>query len=131
MAAYSNDFPWPSYYRHYNFFEHRMRAHSRVRELETLGEGLYRISLRDGRDLDVFICECYSFGVAEYTVTTERLGIQHAIIINSNWCGYTDDLKLQCRNERVGLFSITEFMAALNRKDYWNYLTEEQAKRFK
>ena len=131
MPATSNSFPWPSYYGHFNFFEQRMRGHSKVRELEALGNGRYRLTRLNGDVLQVFVCECYSFGAAEYLETTENLGRLDAVIIDSSWCGYTDEAKVQCRAEAVGLFKIRDFMAALNRPDYWCYLNEWEEKRLK
>ena len=131
MPAYSDAFPWPSYYGHYNFFEQRMRAHSKVRDLEALGDGRYRLTKSDGTILEVFVCECYAFGAAEYLETKTNLGRLDAVIIASNWCGYSPDVKAQCRAEQVGLFDIRDFMAALNRDDFWSYLTDWEEKRLK
>ena len=50
--------------------------------------------------------------------------IKFCIIINSNWCGYSPDAKLYCREKSVGLFKIRDFMAALNLPHYWEYLTD-------
>jgi hypothetical protein len=131
MPANSDAFPWPSYYKHFNFFERRMRDHNRVRQLEPLDAGRYRLTRDNGALLEVFICECYSFGVAEYHEMTTNLGSMNAIIIDSVWCHYTDEIKLQCRSQQVGLFKIGDFMAALNRPDFWNYLNEFEEQRFK
>jgi hypothetical protein len=107
-----------------------MRAHSTVRDLESMGNGRYQLTRLNGDVLQVFVCECYSFGMAEYLETIENLGPLDAVIIDSAWCGYTDEAKVQCRAERVGLFKIGDFMAALNRPEYWSYLNEWEAKRF-
>lgn len=131
MPAHSEEFPWPSCYGHFSFFEQRMHAHSRVRDLEASGEGKYRLFKTDGTVLETFICECYSYGAAEYLETTTKLGKLDVIIISSNWCGYSDDLKMQCRDEQVGLFSIRDFMAALNRPDFWAYLSDWDKERYK
>lgn len=131
MPAHSNEFPWPSHYGNYCFFEDRMKGHSRVRSIEQQSKGRYLITLDDGRDLQIFVCECYSFGVAEYMETTNKLGRLDAIIINSNWCGYTDEAKIQCRNKQVGLFTIGDFMAALNLRDFWMYLDEQEKERLR
>lgn len=130
MPAHSDTFPWLSYYGGYNFFEARMMEHSRVKNFDVEGESLYGIT-RDINDfIRVFICECYSYGVAEYWETVEKVGEINAIIISGTWCGYTDDLKIQCRDKKIGLFSIKDFMAALNHRDYWNYLEKWEADRF-
>ena len=131
MSAHNDSFPWMSYYGNYRFFEDRMRSHSRVTGVRNIGDGLYEINLTDGRRLIVFICDCYSYGIAEYYESVEKLGDLNAVVINSNWCGYTMDAKLRCREHKVGLFDIRGFMASLSLSNYWEYLTEEENKYLK
>lgn len=125
MPAHSENYPWPAYYGNYNFFVNRIREHSKVADVEATDDfGVYNIRLENGRSLRVFICECYCFGVAEYHEVIEKLGKFDAFIISSNWCSYTDDLKLTLRDEKVGLFKIGEFMGAINKHQFWLYLTK-------
>lgn len=131
MPANSEEFPWPSYYGNFDYFEARMKQHARVASLVAQGGGLYELKRTQGDNLRVLICECYAFGVAEYMETVERLGEINVVIINSAWCGYSDDAKIFCRDAKVGLFRIGEFMGALYRTDYWEYLTKEQMEYFK
>lgn len=102
-----------------------------VKSLENVGGGVYNLTLSDSRNLRLFICECYSYGLAEYMETVDNIGKLDSVIINSNWCGYTDELKLQCRSDGIGLFDIRDFMAAINQRDYWLYLNEHDEKRFR
>jgi hypothetical protein len=127
MGGHSENFPWPSYYGHFGFFEARMNQHGRVVSLVAEGNGTYQLTRTNGDTLRVFICECYAFGIAEYMETVENLGRLNAVIINSAWCGYSPDAKRHCREERVGLFKIDEFMAALHHDDYWNPLTNDES----
>ena len=131
MTAQNSEFPWMSYYGHYKFFEDRMLSHVKVNSIQNTGEGLYEINLDNERVIKVFICECYSFGLAEYYETVEKLGKIQSVIINSSWCGYTTEAKRYCREHGVGLFNIGEFMAALNVKNFWEYLTKEEKEYFK
>ncbi|WP_374595677.1 hypothetical protein [Sphingosinicella sp.] len=108
-----------------------MRAHSRVASLDAVGDGLYHLKKKDGKSLIVFICDCYSYGMAQYIETTSKVGKVDVVIINSQWCGYTRELKIQCRKEAIGLFDVRDFMAALNHRDYWLYLNEWDTERFK
>ena len=128
MAAHNNEFPWLSYYGNYKFFEQRMSEHSKVVELTRIGVGHYRLTRKSGRDLIVFICECYSFSAAEYDEVIENLGPVDAVVISSNWCGYALEFKLDCMSSEVGIFAIGEFMAALNMKEFWTYLSPQQKK---
>ncbi|WP_424945891.1 hypothetical protein [Candidatus Spongiihabitans sp.] len=129
MPAHNDSFPWMSYYGNYRFFEDRMGSHNKVSDVRNTGEGLYEIDLKDGRTLVAFICDCYSFGLAEYQESVERLGKLNAVVINSNWCNYTMDLKLHCQEKEVGVFDIGSFMAALNQQKFWEYLSEEEKER--
>jgi len=124
-------FPWPSYYRNFNFFEARMRTHSHITSIKPQGDGVYEVGVKGGGTLKVFVCDCYSFGTAEYVETTEELGELDAIIINSAWCGYTADAKRMCRGDKVGLFKIRDFMSALNKHPLWAYLNETEVENFK
>ena len=126
MAGHNENFPWPSYYGHFNFFEGQMDRHGRVAALASKGNGLYELTRTQGDTLRVFICECYAFGVAEYMQTIEQLGRLDAVIISSAWCGYSPDAKRHGRGENVGLFKIGDFMAALYRDQCWDYLTEHE-----
>ncbi|MEX5537202.1 hypothetical protein ABFV54_18965 [Pseudomonas syringae] len=126
MAAQNKNFPWMSHYGEYKFFEERMRNHNKVSKLKNIQGGLYEILLKNGKTLKIFICECYSYGVAEYEETVQKLGPLDAIIINSNWCGYSSEAKSYCRERLVGLFDIRELMAALNLTRYWEYPTENE-----
>ncbi len=131
MAAQNKDYPWMSYYGHYEFFEKRMREHSKVSSIVKVSPSRYDITCSNGKIIQVFICECYSFDVAEYTEVCQKLGKLNAIIICSNWCGYTLNVKRQCMNEQVGVYDIGGFMAALNMDCYWQYLTEDEKEEFK
>lgn len=126
MPAHNKEFPWMSYYGKYDFFESKMQFHSEVASFKKKPDGVYEIKLNDGRVLSIFICECYSFGLAEYYESVGKLGSLNAVFINSNWCGYSMEAKSYCRDNKVGIFDIAGFMAALNKKNYWEYLTESE-----
>src|SRR3546814_12258728 len=126
MPGFSDQFPWPSYYGNYDYFENRMARHQKVAELTAEGDGVYRLRRTRGDVLRLFICECYAFGVADYIETTGKLGHLDLVIINSAWCGYSPDAKRYCREESVGLFEIGELEGALRRDDSWTYRTKRK-----
>jgi hypothetical protein len=130
MTAHSTQFPWSSYYGNFDFFESRMRAHQRVQGLSrTEEDGVYLLRLVDGRQLRVFVCECYSFGVAEYHEVLDNIGKVDAVVISSAWCGYTRQAKEYTREQHVGLFKVGEFMGALNKPKIWEYMSQEEKER--
>lgn len=130
MPAHSENFPWPSHYGHFQFFEQRLAEHSKVHLYNADEVGFYNVALKSGVKLRVFICECYAFGVSEYLETKARVNDLSIIVINSAWCGYTDEAKLQSRSEEIGLFKIRDFMAAINHRRFWMYLDEYDKERF-
>lgn len=130
MPAYSEEYPWISHYGHYDFFEERMQSHNRVSNIVELATGIYNIKRDDGVLIKTFICECYSFGIAEYMEVKQNLSDINAVIINSNWCGFTTEAKRHCRNSYVGLFKIAQFMGALNQENYSQYLDKDEKKLF-
>lgn len=130
MAANSDNFPWMNYYGNYNFFEQRMNEHAKVNSIVKLNPSLYNIELTDGKKLKVFICECYSFGIAEYIESCQNYGNLDAVIISSAWCGYSLDVKRHCMSEHVGIYNIAGFMAAINKDNFWTYLTSSEKEYF-
>lgn len=130
MPAHNKEFPWMSYYKNYSFFEERMAQHNKVSDVRNTGAGVYELNLVNGKAMKIFICECYSYDVAEYRETVENIGEIDAVIINSNWCSYTYNAKRHCLERGVGLFDISGFMAAINREKYWEYLTDSEREYF-
>jgi len=124
MPAHNSEFPWLSYYKNYNFFQQRMREHSKVSGLKLINTGLYEITLTSSSVLKVFICECYAFDDAAYHELIANYGKVDAVVISSNWCGYNFETKLERMREKVGIFDIRGFMAAINKPNYWEYMTE-------
>ena len=130
MTAFNDEFPWRSYYDNYQYFENQMKRHRSVLTLSPENDGVYGLERAQGDTLCIFICECYAFGIAELNETIEKIRDLNVIIINSNWCGYTPDAKRESRDRNIGLFTIGEFMAALHRDNYWEYLTESEKEFF-
>lgn len=107
-----------------------MKQHGKIASFITEDKGLYLLQKVDGETIRAFICECYSFGIAEFYECIDRLGKVDAILINSAWCGYTTDAKRQSRSDGVGLFKIGDFMSALHKKDWRSYLTGTEMEHF-
>ncbi|SHN90357.1 hypothetical protein BHECKSOX_540 [Bathymodiolus heckerae thiotrophic gill symbiont] len=130
MPAHNEHFLWMSYYQNYNFFVQRMNKHSKVNSINSANPSLYNIELTNGKALKVFICECYAFDVAEYVEACENYDELDAVVISSNWCSYSLDVKRRCMSENVGVFDTSGFMAAINRNEFWTYLTQYEQERF-
>lgn len=127
MPAANEYFPWMSYYKNYNSFLRKIKKHNLVVNVEEVdaSNGLFNI-VQENRTLRIFICECYSFGVAEYEEVLDHFENLDVIIINSTWCNYTADVKEYCKESRVGVFNISEFFGAINLTDFWNYIPPDE-----
>jgi len=130
MAAHSKAFPWMSHSGGYSFFERRMGEHDKVRSITKVNPSVYNMQLVTGRNIKVFVCDCYSFDVAEYIESCDQFGSLDAIVISSNWCGYSLGVKRHCMSEKVGIFDIAGFMAAINKSELWTYLTKYEKECF-
>ena len=131
MPAHNDNFPWMSYCDHYKFFEERMLDHDKVVSLDVIKAGLYDVKLKTLKVIRVFVCECYSFDIAEYHEVRDNYGDIDAIVIHSNWCGYTPNVKYYCMQKEVGVFDVGGFMGAINRRKFWTYITKEEKEREK
>lgn len=125
MPANSSSFPWPSYYSDHTFFKKVMFGNHYVADLVQIDDAIYEVKRTYGDTIRIFICECYSYGATEYIETMEKLDDLNAIIIDSNWCGYTYDAKILAYSDGVGLFKITEFMYRIRREDFLEPTEEE------
>ena len=128
MTAINTTFPWMSYYKNYNYFLNILRNHNKVSKIVELNKdkGYFKLYLKDSRELKLFICECYCFSVAEYEEALSNLKEIDAVVINSSWCGYTSDVKDYCKAQKVGIFKISEFLGAINLKNFWNYIPPDE-----
>jgi len=95
-----------------------MWGNRRVTDLIEIDTAIYDVQRTFGDTIRIFICECYSFGAAEYIETMEKLEGINAIIIDSNWCNYTYDAKVMAFSDGVGLYKVVEFMHRIRDKDY-------------
>jgi hypothetical protein len=130
MTKQESRFPWTNYYGNFHFFEDRMKNHKKVDNISSIGNGLYEILWRS-KNIRVFVCDCYSYGVAEYLETKQIIGHVDAIVVCSAWNSYTYDAKWYCREQGVGVFKVASFMSALHQNDLANYLEKHEEEYFK
>jgi hypothetical protein len=126
MPATNNDFPWMGHYGRYDYFERAIAEHSKVLGFEKEEEYLFAVALNDGRKLRVFICDCYSFDVADFEEVMAEVDAVDIIVINSNWCGYSNTAKSHSIKHKKGLFKYGEFLGAINYKKFWEYTPPEK-----
>ena len=126
MGANSSDFPWPSYYGEHAFLKKVMWGNNKVTDIIEVEKAVYDIERSYGDTIRIFVCECYSFGAAEYEEAMTNLKDINAIIIDSNWCNYTGDAKIMAYSDGVGLFKIVEFMHQARLRNYLEPTEDEK-----
>ena len=126
MPAAMDNFPWMGHYGRYDFFERAVARHSRVSSVEKEEEYLFVVETFFGQKLRVFVCDCYSFDVADYDEVMETIEDFDVIVINSNWCGYSNAAKRVAIDQKKGLFKYGEFMGAINYRKFWEYTPPEK-----
>jgi hypothetical protein len=104
------------------FFERAMAQHRKVECCEQVQRELYQLTRRDGLSpLRVLLVNIYTVGVADVIeLLGEFPGLQ-AIVILSNWNGYTTDAKEYAKQRGVGVFVMNEFLGALWQRDPTHY----------
>jgi hypothetical protein len=106
------------------FVERFLARHNAITTLQELNRGTMIVSLRDGRELKVFVTNTYYF--TDYTLerVLEVDPAVDAIICSSPAARYSDSAKRQCIERGLGLFMLGEFMGAINfqGEQYLNFL---------
>lgn len=110
------------------FIKKYLANHSFIKKMEQLNNAIFLVSLKDGRSLKVFVTNTYYF--TEYTfnkVLTVDPNID-TIICSNPYASYSIDAKVLCIREKIGLFSLNEFMGAIGKQgqDFLNYLLKEE-----
>ncbi|MEQ9370845.1 MAG: hypothetical protein RIG63_17740 [Coleofasciculus chthonoplastes F3-SA18-01] len=110
------------------YIENFLANHSFINSMEKLNIAMFDVDLKDGRSLRVFATNTYFF--TEYTFEQVR-AIDPAIdaIICSNPYGtYTPEAKALCIENRIGLFTLKQFMGAIHKNgdEFLNYLLQNE-----
>ncbi len=112
------------------FIDRFLANHDFVVEMEELNRATMYITLKDGRDLRVFVTHTYYF--TEYTLE-KVIAVDpqvEAIICSCPSGQYSESAKQLCIENGIGLFMLKEFMGALRYKGdrFLNFLLRDERK---
>ena len=104
--------------------------HSGIAKMEEMSRGLFIVEKKNGTRLRVFVTHTYFF--TEYTydkVLSENPNVS-AIICSSPYASYTDSAKERCIEDEIGIFTLPEFMGAINFEGdkFINFLLSDERK---
>ena len=116
------------------FIQQFLANHSFIKEMEEWNKAMLYVTLIDGRNLRVFVTHTYFF--TEYTF--DKIMVINpnidAVICSSPNATYTEQAKILCIQQNIGLFKLVEFMGAIRKsaEEFLNYLVNaEKSERFK
>lgn len=79
----------------------------------------------------VFMTNIYIVGVADVYEILAQAGTVDAIVTMSEWNGYTNEAKLNCKEQNIGLFKFKEFLGAVyyGGKSFLDYIPPDERKK--
>ena len=105
-----NDPPPPEY------FLQRMRDHHRIRKVESISANRHDLTTDDGRLVKVFLTDTYTFSESDYAELRAEYPEVDCIVSASSWNHFTPEAERAARTDKIGAFSIGEFMGAVHFK---------------
>ena len=104
-------------YRHdtvRKLIEKFLGKHKRISSMEEISRGVLALERTNGTRLRVFVTHTYFFTEYSYERALAEDPNISAILCANPYSGYTQSAKERCLEDRVGLFTLGEFMGALN-----------------
>jgi hypothetical protein len=99
-----------------------MKRHDKVESVEILRSQVYRIDRVDGMPpVIAYVGDIYTVGQADVIEISSEHEEVNCIVAVSNWNEYTEEAKRFALDRKIGLFTLTEFMGALNWTTFWKY----------
>jgi hypothetical protein len=81
---------------------------------------------RQGDRLTVVCLNEYTMGLTAVQRVIAEFGKPSIIYIGGGWCGYTQQAKEFCIQERIGLYVSDEMSGGLWADDYWAYYKRDK-----
>ena len=101
-----------------NYFHRVMSGHEKVDRVILIEEDFYKaifeIYLTDGRLLITYIADVYVLTAADVREVVSEYEEVDCIVVVSNWDHYTPDAKNVAKEMRIGVYTLKEFMKAIN-----------------
>lgn len=103
------------------FFEKSLDGHNKVINWKKIRDCYYEIQREDLSHIKVFVSNYYVLSVSDYYEITSEYNTD-CIITISNWNRVTQDAYEEGKKNGIGVFTMKEFMGALNCAKPCNYV---------
>lgn len=104
-----------------NFEQRIFPTHSRIVSFDKISYAYYVINRDRFDSLRVFLSDQYTLGIDAYLAIRSEYSEADCIVCASGYDSYTSDAKARAIEDKIGLFTLKEFMGAIHRRDFWNY----------
>lgn len=113
---------WDVKFSHIAWLEKLLRNHDNVSAISRDQDILFTVDRSNPQDrLTVLCCNEYTFGLTLVQRALHEFGTVNIIYVGGGWCGYTEEAKAFCLDQRIGLYVTNEMSGALWKRDYWSY----------
>jgi len=113
---------WNVSYSHIAWLDRFLRVHANVSAVERNQDIRFVVDRKSPNDqLRILCCNEYTFGLTLVQRALHEFGSTNIIYVGGGWCGYTEEAKAFCLDQRIGLFVTDEMSGAIWRNDYWTY----------
>ena len=109
-----------------SFVEKILKGHKKVVTFSGRSYNVFEIK-RAGElpSITALFTDLYTVGQADVIEAQDKVENMNCFVTVSNYNGYTKDAKDYAVEQQIGLFRISEFMGALWKKDFWNYVQRD------
>lgn len=113
---------WRVGYSHISWFEDLLRGHNNLVSVDRHDDLVFAVDRKTcGDKLSIFCCNEYTMGLTSVLRAIREFGKLDIIYIGGGWCGYTQQAKDFCINQKIGLYVTDEMSGALWKNEFWSY----------
>lgn len=110
-----------------DYFKKILDSHDRVNNYQELSDQQYTVNRTESKQaVFVYLTGLYTIGIADCMDILQKNPQVNCIVSSAAWNGYTSDAKEYTKSNEVGLFTLTEFMGAMNYDEFWNYVKKNR-----
>jgi hypothetical protein len=84
-----------------DYFQQSMEQHAKVRRVEKQSPSRWDLILTNGRKIQVFITDVYTFSASDYALLRGRYPEVECIVSASNWNHFSDQAEEDAANDGV------------------------------
>lgn len=113
---------WNVKFSSISFCDRLLQQHSNISFVTRERDILFTFDRKQQGDRLHLLClNEYTAGMGVVYRARGEFPILNIIYVGGNWNGYTEDAKVYCTGEHVGLFNSTEINGAIWKDEFWSY----------